>query len=122
MKKATKTIEKYLNGELSGKSLKKFETKLNTDSNLISEYKLHLEVDEAISQTDIIELRNKLSHIQQELKTTETVSRKINTRKLYRVAAALVIFAIVGTTLIYTNLNSSYSLEEIYNQIDQLKI
>jgi len=55
-----KEISKYLNGEMDAQTEKEFEQKLNNDKALRNEYELHKEIQNALGEEDIIELREKL--------------------------------------------------------------
>ncbi len=116
MKKTTKTIEQFINGELSGKELIDFETRLKSDPKFRAEYELQIEVDDAISQKDIMELRNQLSVILNKQNKPQTKVSRITKGTFYRIAAAITVLAVVGSTLIYTQLNQSYSPEDIFTQ------
>jgi len=57
--------DKYLNSELTLPELKEFETQLGIDSDLNEEVNLHLDVEQAMCEQDIISLRNTLNQIVQ---------------------------------------------------------
>ena len=57
--------DKYLNSELTLPELKEFEIQLEIDSNLNEEVNLHLDVEQAMGEQDIISLRNTLNQIVQ---------------------------------------------------------
>ncbi|NQU53624.1 MAG: hypothetical protein HQ522_13905 [Bacteroidetes bacterium] len=56
-------IDSYLNKELSGDELYEFEKELSLNRDLKDELKLHEELEMAIGESEIINLRNKLSQI-----------------------------------------------------------
>ena len=60
---STEEIDKYLSGELKGTDLKKFEAELEQNRALKKEVELHIEMEGALGETDILDLRNQLSHI-----------------------------------------------------------
>lgn len=69
--------DKYLNSELTLPELKEFETQLGIDSDLNEEINLHLDVEQAMGEQDIISLRNTLNQIvqnQTESAYTENIS------------------------------------------------
>lgn len=66
--------DKYLNSELTLPELKEFETQLGTDSGLADEVNLHLDVEQAMCEQDIIGLRNNLNQIVQN--QTESASNE----------------------------------------------
>jgi hypothetical protein len=57
--------DKYLNSELTLPELKEFEIQLEIDSDLNEEVNLHLDVEQAMCEQDIISLRNTLNQIVQ---------------------------------------------------------
>lgn len=57
--------DKYLNSELTLPELKEFEIQLEIDSDLNEELNLHLDVEQAMCEQDIISLRNNLNQIVQ---------------------------------------------------------
>jgi len=57
--------DKYLNSELTLPELKEFEIQLEIDSDLNEEVNLHLDVEQAMCEQDIISLRNSLNQIVQ---------------------------------------------------------
>ncbi len=68
-------IDEYLNGELSGSELIDFERDMVQSRSLRHEIALHKEIDIAISEGDVINLRNQISNILQ-TETSWNVSEK----------------------------------------------
>jgi tetratricopeptide (TPR) repeat protein len=60
---STEEIDNYLSGELKGSELKKFEAELAQNRALKEEVELHREMEGAISEMDVNNLRSRLSHI-----------------------------------------------------------
>ncbi len=60
---STEEIDAYLNGELVGHELERFEQELAVNSNLQREVNLHQEMEEAILEPDIMSLRNELGRL-----------------------------------------------------------
>ena len=56
-------IDQYLSGELTGDALSEFNAELAYNSELADEIRLQEEISEAVQETDIINLRNKLQNI-----------------------------------------------------------
>jgi anti-sigma factor RsiW len=50
-------IDRYLDAELTQPESKEFESQLAIDSELANELNLHLEVEQAIAENDLISLR-----------------------------------------------------------------
>lgn len=57
--------DKYLNSEMTLPELKEFEAQMAIDSDLADEVALHLEVEQAIGEHDVVDLRNTLNQIVQ---------------------------------------------------------
>ena len=55
-----KEISKYLSGEMDAQTEKEFEQKLSNNTALRNEYELHKEIQNALGEEDIMELREKL--------------------------------------------------------------
>lgn len=64
-------ISKFLDSELPQPELNEFEAQLGIDSELSEELDLHLEVQKALGETDVIGLRSKLGRIVQNQPETE---------------------------------------------------
>lgn len=56
-------IDEYLNGNLMGSELIDFESDIIKNKTLQNELKLHKEIDEALMESDILNLRNQLQNI-----------------------------------------------------------
>jgi len=56
-------IERYIHNEMQGQEIVEFEKALEEDAQLKSEYLLRKEVEDALSETDILDLREQLDHI-----------------------------------------------------------
>jgi tetratricopeptide (TPR) repeat protein len=68
-------IDEYINGELTGAKLIEFEKDIFQNRSLRNEVKLQHEIDSAIGENDIIQLRNQISNILQ-TETSWNVSEK----------------------------------------------
>lgn len=82
------TIEKYIDGELKGTELLKFEKLLSTDRDIKRDYNLSLELNNSIMEDDVMALRETMNYMYQD----ETIVKRIPTvftkRKFYYYAAA----------------------------------
>lgn len=56
-------IDRYFDSELNQPELNEFEAQLEADSDLADELNLHLEVEQAVGELDVISLRNNLNQI-----------------------------------------------------------
>lgn len=63
MKNYTEIIEKYIEGELTSEELKWFEKELITNPEFAKEVDLHIKINHAIQENDVMELREKLKKI-----------------------------------------------------------
>lgn len=91
-------IEKYLANEMSDKEQRGFEELLINDPDLMKEFVMRKEVDNAIVEDDILNLRDKLGDI---INEKPTFSIKIKKPMIYTsVAAVVVLLIIVGNFII----------------------
>ncbi|MDT8394480.1 MAG: tetratricopeptide repeat protein [Bacteroidales bacterium] len=118
-------IDDKLSGELSGEELEAFNSDLANDPELQAEFELHKEVDEAIQESEIIELRKKLDlvHDLTQNKKQPGLLRTILRHKLSRIAAASFVVLLIITSLSLYFLRpdgnmSNDSLFKIYYQPD----
>lgn len=118
-------IDDKLSGELSGPELESFDMDLANDPDLQAEFELHQEVDEAIQESEIIELRKKLDlvHDLTQNKKQPGLLRTILRHKLSRIAAASFVVLLIITSLSLYFLRpdgnmSNDSLFKIYYQPD----
>ena len=95
-----KDIDKYLNGQMNPQSEKEFERKLKEDKQLKKEFELHKEINYAIQEDEIIELRDKLEDC-----SSGKSKRKIrlNRTDLLSIAASLTLFLAVGLLMLFHN-------------------
>ncbi|SHI51600.1 hypothetical protein SAMN05444280_10315 [Tangfeifania diversioriginum] len=68
MQFSTEEIDEYLSGELTGKELEEFEKELKVNSTLEREVRIHSELENALEELDVLNLRDKIS----DLMNTET--------------------------------------------------
>jgi tetratricopeptide (TPR) repeat protein len=117
-------IDQKLNGELNERELEAFDQELMDDANLMAEFELHQEVDEAIMESEVIELRKKLDliHDLTQNKKEPGLLRTILRHKLSRIAAASFVVLLVITSLslyfMKPDAPSNDSLFNIYYQPD----
>jgi len=118
-------IDEKLSGELSGEELEAFDLDLMNDPELRSEFELHEEIDEAIQESEVIELRKKLDLVYDltQNKKQPGLLRTILRHKLSRIAAASFVVLLIMTSLSLYFLRpdgnmSNDSLFKIYYQPD----
>lgn len=105
-------IEKYLDGELQGENLKNFESRLQNDKEFAEDCYLQKVIRDALSDRDIIELREKLDKIKEDFKKEK---QRIKLRKpvfLYS-ACAIIAILIVSSIFIF---NKTYTHDELYEK------
>ena len=111
MKNKIDLIEEYLAGDLSGREQTEFEELLRNDPDLMKEFLLRKEINEAISENDVMDLRNNLNEI---------INSKTKVRTIYRnpfvlsSVAAVVIFLIVISGF-YLFSNKTVNGTEMFN-------
>ena len=107
-------IENFLDGELSKDQLKEFEKDLLEDPDLQMDLDLHKEVNEAIMEQDIMDLRSKLEAI--EIPPTETQKRKNKfLTKWNIVAASLALILGIGSLMYLLDNKPTYSNEKVFS-------
>jgi len=118
-------IDEKLSGELDGVELEDFDKDLKDDPELMAEFELHKEIDEAIQESEVIELRKKLDlvHDLTQNKKQPGLLRTILRHKLSRIAAASFVVLLIITSLSLYFLRpdgnmSNDSLFKIYYQPD----
>ncbi|HZL11948.1 MAG TPA: hypothetical protein VFC65_18350 [Prolixibacteraceae bacterium] len=96
--------DRYLNKEMSQSEISEFEIQLENDSDLARELNLHLTVEQAVGEFDIISLRNNLNQIVQNQPDTENISVFDSFN-----------FGLSEELSSYKNLNSEVKSEDIFN-------
>ncbi len=72
---STEEIDSYINGELTGKNLEEFEQELEVNSSLQREVRIHNELESALDEVDVTNLRDQLSQLM-ETETSWNVSEQ----------------------------------------------
>jgi len=108
-------IDSYLNEEMDEESLALFEDELIYSSGLAADLNFHKEVDKAISETDIISLRENLRNIAREQHDQANEKLGIATPKtknlFWYAAASVIVLMVVFTSLMRSR---SYSSQQLY--------
>jgi tetratricopeptide (TPR) repeat protein len=115
--KHSATIEQYLANEMTPSERISFEQELKLNPELAKELKLSQTIDSALMRDDIIDIRQKLiatMHAGREVKTEVPVV-KMQTRRWWYVAASLVAFIAVATTL-YMQIPRSISNDSLFTE------
>lgn len=98
MKRDRHILQKYLDNELSEKELSSFEQELKASPELMVDLDLYKEVDEAISDTEVLDLRAQLTDLREETRKSENGRRVFRfTRPWhYAASAALALLVAIG--------------------------
>lgn len=105
-------LEKYLDGDLSEKEKINFEELLRNDKELQKECDFRKNVDSAILEDDVMNLRQTMTEITQ----SRSSYSKLKARKLYfsiSIAASIIVLLTVGLNIFY--LNNDITSREIYD-------
>ncbi|MBI5541382.1 MAG: hypothetical protein HY951_15055 [Bacteroidia bacterium] len=105
-------IEQYLDGELQGENLKNFESQLQNDKEFAQDYFLQKEIRNALSDWEIIDLREKLDKIQKDFKKNKQRAI-IKKPVLLFSACAVIAILIVSSIFIF---DKSYTNDELYEK------
>ncbi|MFA8433923.1 MAG: hypothetical protein ACEPOZ_05355 [Marinifilaceae bacterium] len=106
-------IEEFLDGDLTGDELMEFEQDLLDDSDLQMELDLHEEINMAIMEDDVMDLRAKLEAI--EPPASDKKRRLSLFLGKWQLAAASLILMIGISSLFYLLGDRTYTNEEIYS-------
>lgn len=107
-------IEDFFDGDLTESQLKEFENELLDDSDLQMELDLHMEVNEAIMEQDVMDLRSKLEAIN----TPPNPARKRKLKFLTKwniAAASLALIIGLGSLMYIMNNQSTYSNDKVFS-------
>ncbi len=104
-------IEEYLDNSLSKEELNLFEQDLLSDETLQDELNLHEEVNAAIMEQDVVDLREKLQTIGEKHRKREDIKTIIFNR-WNMVAASFILFFTLGGYLFFNN--RPYTNDQIY--------
>ncbi len=114
MEKNIEIIEKFIANELDGEQLVWFQNQLRSNREFVKQYQLHIDINEAIKENDIVQLRDKLDSIyNQYIKDKKKV---IHFNLYNKLAIAASILIIIGITCIYLLTNKSLSNQELFAQ------
>lgn len=121
MDKSRHLISKYLDGELSTDELSRFEEVLEHDQVLQSELELYKEVEEALSDTEVLNLRAQLEMIHEEYSPKIERIKDKPTKKVikYAVAAGIAMAVSLGTYgLFFNHASGNRIVSQFYKPYD----
>ncbi len=116
MDKKIELIEKYLMGEMSIKEQIEFEESMRNDTELMKEFLFRKDINEAVKEKDVIELRDKLEDIGDSIDFTKKRNFPIYTYS--SVAAVLILLIVLASK--YFNPFSKMEHKEIYEAYYQI--
>jgi tetratricopeptide (TPR) repeat protein len=111
----TEWIDSYVEGELDNAGMKKFETELSVNKDLALEFRLEKDLEQSLSQEDLLDIRAKCILAQEELNLSSNKFVKVVqfTRKYWYAAASLLLIALITGGLILFN-PGNYSAEKLF--------
>ena len=121
MDKSRHLISKYLDGELSSVELSRFEEVLEKDQVLQSELELYKEVEEALSDTEVLNLRAQLELIHEEYTPRIERIKERTTKKVfkYAIAAGIAMAVSLGTYgLFFNHASGNRIVSQFYKPYD----
>ncbi len=121
MDKSRHLISKYLDGELSIDELSRFEETLTQDQVLQSELELYREVEDALSDREVLSLRAQLNELHEEFTPQiERISGKPSKKRIrFAVAAGIAIAISLGTYgLLFNNPSGNRIVSQFYRPYD----
>jgi tetratricopeptide (TPR) repeat protein len=126
MDKNRHLIIKYLEGELDPETSARFEEDLKNDPSLKSELELYMEVDEALAETEIMNLRSQLKELHEEVvpKIEKAVARKPRIRIVHMAVAAtlLILFTYGSFDLIKYGTGDQRVLNKYYSPLEMTMV
>ncbi|MEZ5072243.1 MAG: hypothetical protein R2751_15100 [Bacteroidales bacterium] len=99
MKRDRHILQKYLDNELSGMELTRFEQELSASPELLVDLDLYQEVDEAISDTEVLDFRAQLTDLREESRHTESGKRVFRFTRPWHYAASAAVALLVAIGL-----------------------
>lgn len=112
-------IDRKINNEMKEEELKQFDELVNSDSSVQEDLHLQMEIEAAIGETDVIDVRKSLDHVF-ELTQTEkeqpSIIRSLFRSKLHRIAAAAftIIIMLGAISLFMLNTQKPISNENLF--------
>ncbi len=111
-------FDRKLNDEMNDDELRNFDKMLENDNNVENQFKLHAEIDEAIAEADVVNLRQNINRIHESAhdNSSNSILRSIFRTKLHRVAAAAFFLVLIfgSISLYYMNNIKTVSNENLF--------
>lgn len=115
-------IEAYLDGEMTAQEKQRFESELDKDKELNSELELRRQVNQAISESDVLDLRATLRNIHHSKPDAISQHRKgklFGIQWQYAAAAIFGLLLVSSLTIYLLNVNRAFSSQELYSMYYQ---
>ncbi len=125
MDKNRHLISKYLEGELDPLTSARFEADLKNDPDLQTEMELYVEVEEALSDTETLDLRSQLKELHEELIPEFERASSKTARQVIRIGVAasiLLIFSLGSASLIKQGSSNQRLLNKFYTPYDMTMV
>jgi hypothetical protein len=110
-------IEGYLYHELSEEEMASFEAELSANSDLLNEIGLVKDIDNALQESDVMQLRNSLQNIATQIadqkQTEQSFLTRIKARRILVSSVAASLILLLGLTGLLTRLDSQ---EKVYQK------
>ena len=114
-------IEKYIDGELSGKELLNFKDLLSTDNDIKRDYNLSMEINNSIIEDDVMALRETMDYMYTEESKVKRIPAVFTNRRFYYAAASAALLIATGglvQRLALTDLDNNAIFEKYYTPYD----
>jgi len=110
-------IEQDINGELSEEESILVKNRIKTQSQFANDYKLQLEIDEAISENEIMDLRENIQNIFNQKSTVKKgIIKELISFDSYlkpAIAAAITVVLVVASILLF-NTSTNYTNDQLF--------
>jgi len=116
--KSIEDLEKYISNEFSFEEMAAFEAELSSNYKLQEEIDLMKNVDQALSETDVMQLRNNLQNIASQVDADKQKQRSfVGKSDLKRIISSATVAASIVLLLSFSGiLSKQYSSDEIYQK------
>ena len=107
-------IEKFIDNDLDADKLEWFQNKLREEPEFARQYQLQLDLNKAILEDDVMQLRDQLQDIYGQYMTNEKKTIRHNFIKRFSVAATIML--IIGLSLVYLLMEKTATTRELFTQ------
>ena len=115
-------LESYINSELSNEELASFEAELTSNQKLMDEIELIKNIDLALSETDVMQLRNNLQNIAGEIASNKQTERsfagKFKAKRIVLSTVAASLILLLGITGILSRQSQDNIYQKFYSKYE----